>query len=91
MAKLYIFLSTFVENVECYKYYVIMIRRLIKRERKKMKLKSNKNSIIFLAIYTLITTMLIINTIKYKLVVDAIYTIIFITIYIRYLYINIFN
>lgn len=56
-----------------------------------MKLKSNKNSIIFLAIYTLITTMLIINTIKYKLVVDAIYTIIFITIYIRYLYINIFN
>lgn len=56
-----------------------------------MRLKVNKKDILFLTIYTLISTMLIINTIRYKLVVDVIYTVIFMFIYFRYLYVNIFN
>lgn len=56
-----------------------------------MKLKINTKNMLFLTIYTLITTMLIINTIRYKLIVDMIYTVIFIGIYLRYLYINIFS
>lgn len=56
-----------------------------------MRLKVSKKDMLFLTIYTLIATMLIINTIRYKLVVDIIYTIIFMVIYFRYLYVNIFN
>lgn len=56
-----------------------------------MKIKTNKKDLLFLTIYTLIATMLIINTIRYKLMVDIIYTIIFMAIYFRYLYVNIFN
>lgn len=56
-----------------------------------MKMKINKKDILFLTIYTLIATMLIINTVRYKLIVDIIYTIIFMAIYLRYLYINIFD
>lgn len=56
-----------------------------------MKFKISKKNMLFLTIYTIITTMLIINTVRYKLLVDIIYTAIFIGIYFRYLYINIFS
>lgn len=56
-----------------------------------MKIKTNTKNILFLTIYTIITTMLIINTVRYKLIVDIVYTAIFIVIYLRYLYTNIFN
>lgn len=43
---------------------------------------------LFLTIYTVVTVLLIINTIRFKLLIDIIYTVIFVCIYLRYVYIN---
>lgn len=56
-----------------------------------MIFKNNVRKMLFLVVYTLIVTMLIINTVKHKLVIDMVYTIIFTSVYIRYLYKNVLN
>lgn len=43
---------------------------------------------LFLTLYTVVTALLIINTIRFKLLIDAVYTIIFVCIYLRYIYIS---
>lgn len=56
-----------------------------------MIFKNNMKRMLFLAVYTLVVAVLIINTVKHKLVIDLIYTIIFTSVYIRYLYKTIVN
>ena len=51
-----------------------------------MIFKNNIRRMLFLVVYTLVVAVLIINTVKHKLVIDLIYTIIFTFVYVRYLY-----
>lgn len=43
---------------------------------------------LFLVMYSLVTALLIVNAIRFKILIDTIYTIIFVCIYIRYVYIS---
>lgn len=43
---------------------------------------------LFLILYTVVSALLIVNAIRLKLLIDVIYTIIFVCIYLRYVYIS---
>ena len=53
-----------------------------------MKISDKLRKRLFLTLYTVVTALLIINTIRFKILVDAIYTVIFVCIYLRYVYIS---
>lgn len=56
-----------------------------------MQFNDKTRKVIFVVIYTMIATMLIINAVKFKILIDILYTIGFMLIYIRTLYTIIFN
>lgn len=45
----------------------------------------------FIMFYTIVTTLLVLNTINSKLLVDMFYTAIFVCIYLKYLYVTVSN
>ncbi len=56
-----------------------------------MKLNTKKKQIIFIILYTIITIVLILNAFSSKLLIDILYTLLFLGIYLKYLYRSIYN
>lgn len=56
-----------------------------------MQFNDKTRKVIFVVIYTMITAILIINAVKYNILIDILYSIIFTLIYIRTIYTMIFN
>lgn len=60
--------------------------RGVKKGEQNMKFNEKTRKVLFVIFYTLITILLILNAIKSRLLVDMVYSLIFIILYLKYLY-----
>lgn len=79
-------MSFFVEYITNKKVYVIMTKRGVKKGEKNMEFNEKTRKVLFVIFYTFITILLVLNTIKSRLLVDMVYSLIFIILYLKYLY-----
>ena len=75
-------------NLKINLIYCVIMLKCDKKGEKKMIISDKLRKKLFLTIYTVITAVLIINTIKSEQLVDIVYTFIFVCIYLRYIYIS---
>lgn len=60
--------------------------RGVKKGEKNMEFNEKTRKVLFVIFYTFITILLVLNTIKSRLLVDMVYSLIFIILYLKYLY-----